>query len=83
MDSLVLLTSDVGTNIVAVERIKEYEKIPQEKESPKNEFELSEKWPSKGCIEFMDVTICYRTSLNNVLDRINFATRSGEKIGNY
>lgn len=82
LDSLVLLTSDVGTNIVAVERLREYENIPQEVKRHERQERLFKNWPLKGHVEFVNVNVRYRTNLDLALDGVNFETRSGEKIGN-
>ncbi|XP_063974576.1 multidrug resistance-associated protein 1 isoform X5 [Diachasmimorpha longicaudata] len=78
---LVRMTSDVETNIVAVERIKEYGETPQE--AP---WEISDKtppreWPSEGRVEFRDFKVRYREGLDLVLKGISFTVEGGEKIG--
>ncbi|CAG7831109.1 unnamed protein product [Allacma fusca] len=45
---LVRMTSDVETNIVAVERIKEYGETPQEAEWEINERKPPKEWPQNG-----------------------------------
>lgn len=44
---LVRMTSDVETNIVAVERIKEYGEIPQEASWVNPDFRANKEWPTK------------------------------------
>ena len=38
-------------------------------------------WPTKGAINFKDLTMRYRPGLPNVLHGISLAIRGGEKIG--
>ena len=49
---LVRMTSDVETNIVAVERIKEYAEITQEADWDKEEMKPPRDWPQTGSIQF-------------------------------
>ncbi|XP_030761803.1 multidrug resistance-associated protein 1 isoform X2 [Sitophilus oryzae] len=78
---LVRMTSDVETNIVAVERIKEYAEVPQEAawEIP-NEV-MSKSWPETGAVAFKDFSIRYRPGLDLVLKRVNFVVKGSEKVG--
>lgn len=78
---LVRMTSDVETNIVAVERIKEYADAPQEaaweipnKTPPKG-------WPEQGTVQFQDYAVRYRPGLDLVLTDVNFNIQGGEKVG--
>lgn len=49
------MTSDVETNIVAVERIKEYsEDIDNEKDWEIGELKPDAEWPAQGAVEFDD-----------------------------
>ncbi|XP_069695544.1 multidrug resistance-associated protein 1 isoform X5 [Periplaneta americana] len=78
---LVRMTSDVETNIVAVERIKEYGETKQEApwEIPTNQ--PAGTWPEKGQVEFKDYQVRYREGLDLVLRGISFTVKGGEKVG--
>ncbi|XP_055548703.1 multidrug resistance-associated protein 1 isoform X7 [Wyeomyia smithii] len=78
---LVRMTSDVETNIVAVERIKEYGETKQEAawELPNNN--LPRDWPEQGRVEFQDFQVRYREGLELVLKGISFTVQGGEKVG--
>ncbi|XP_057325981.1 multidrug resistance-associated protein 1 isoform X3 [Microplitis mediator] len=78
---LVRMTSDVETNIVAVERIKEYGETPQEAAWEIPSTAPPKDWPSEGCVEFRDYKVRYREGLDLVLNGISFAVNGGEKIG--
>lgn len=78
---LVRMTSDVETNIVAVERIKEYGETKQEApwELPNSVVPIS--WPEMGRVEFKDFQVRYREGLELVLRGITFVVQGGEKVG--
>ena len=56
------------------------EKIPQEKQTAEIEF-TEDKWPSKGNIKFEEVDLKYRPELDNVLNKLSFEIKAGEKVG--
>ncbi|XP_025906528.1 canalicular multispecific organic anion transporter 1 [Nothoprocta perdicaria] len=77
---LVRMSSELETNIVAVERIHEYTTVKNEapwvteKRPPRG-------WPSKGEIQFIDYKVRYRPELELVLQGITCDIRSTEKVG--
>lgn len=77
---LVRMTSDVETNIVAVERIKEYGETKQEA-AWENNTPLPKNWPESGRVEFRDFQVRYREGLDLVLRGITFTVLGGEKVG--
>ncbi|XP_011305034.1 multidrug resistance-associated protein 1 isoform X4 [Fopius arisanus] len=78
---LVRMTSDVETNIVAVERIKEYGDTPQEAPWEIPDKTPPKEWPAEGRVEFRDFKVRYREGLDLVLKGISFTVDGGEKIG--
>ncbi|CAH1122634.1 unnamed protein product [Ceutorhynchus assimilis] len=78
---LVRMTSDVETNIVAVERIKEYAEIPQEAPWEIPNKIISAAWPETGSVTFKDYSVRYRPGLDLVLKRVNFTVMGSEKVG--
>ncbi|XP_074089273.1 ATP-binding cassette sub-family C member 2 [Macrotis lagotis] len=77
---LVRMTSELETNIVAVERIQEYIKVKNEA------LWVTEKrppvdWPSKGEIRFTDFQVRYRPELDLTLQGITCDIKSAEKVG--
>ncbi|KAG0706857.1 Multidrug resistance-associated protein 1 [Chionoecetes opilio] len=78
---LVRMSSEVETNIVAVERIKEYTETPQEApwELPNNKPGAD--WPQEGVVEFNNYATRYREGLDLVVKNINFKISKGEKVG--
>lgn len=78
---LVRMTSDVETNIVAVERIKEYGETPQEAAWEIPDRDPPKEWPMAGSVEFRDFKVRYRKGLDLVLQGISFSVNGGEKVG--
>ncbi|XP_037352386.1 ATP-binding cassette sub-family C member 2 [Talpa occidentalis] len=77
---LVRMTSEIETNIVAVERINEYIKV--ENEAPwVTDKKPPEGWPSKGEIRFNNYQVRYRPELDLVLRGITCDIKSTEKVG--
>ncbi|VDL97758.1 unnamed protein product [Schistocephalus solidus] len=76
---LVRMTAELESNIVCVERIKEYSELPLE--AP---WEVEDKpavdWPQGG-IEFVNYGTRYRPDLDPVLRSITCSIKPGEKIG--
>uniref|UniRef100_A0A069DZT4 ABC-type glutathione-S-conjugate transporter n=1 Tax=Panstrongylus megistus TaxID=65343 RepID=A0A069DZT4_9HEMI len=78
---LVRMTAEVETNIVAVERIKEYGETPQEAPWEITPSVAKDDWPAKGNVEFKKLEIRYREGLELVLKGISFDINGGEKVG--
>ncbi|KAK2714045.1 hypothetical protein QYM36_008591 [Artemia franciscana] len=73
------MTSEVETNIVAVERIKEYGETPQEAQWEIPDKKPPKEWPDEGKVEFIDYEVRYREGLEIVLKGINCSINGGEK----
>ncbi|XP_030388257.1 canalicular multispecific organic anion transporter 2-like [Scaptodrosophila lebanonensis] len=79
---LVRTISDVETNIVSVERIKEYSESKQEAPwEQEQDMSKSKNWPEEGCVSFENLKVRYRKGLDLVLHGVTFYVRGGEKIG--
>uniref|UniRef100_A0A8C2SIC2 Multidrug resistance-associated protein 1 n=1 Tax=Capra hircus TaxID=9925 RepID=A0A8C2SIC2_CAPHI len=78
---LVRMSSEMETNIVAVERLKEYSET--EKEAPWQIQDMAppSDWPQVGRVEFRDYGLRYREDLDLVLKNINVTIDGGEKVG--
>lgn len=79
MNYFIRITTEVETNIVAVERVEEYSEKPQE--AAWKTVDVDPKWPVKGVVEFQDLQLRYREGLDLVLKGISFTAKSSEKIG--
>ncbi|NXY43194.1 MRP3 protein, partial [Ceuthmochares aereus] len=78
---MVRMTSELETNIVAVERIKEYSETETEAPWIIEGKRPPEDWPSRGELEFVDYSVRYRKGLDLVLKGLNLQVHGGEKIG--
>ncbi|OXA43509.1 multidrug resistance-associated protein 1 [Folsomia candida] len=78
---LVRFTSDVETNIVAVERMAEYSEAPQEAPWEIPSKKPSPSWPDKGAMIFNAYKTRYRPGLDLVLRNVSFSIQPGEKVG--
>jgi hypothetical protein len=67
---MVRQSSEIETNIVSVERIKEYIEIQHERQDW--QLEVPNSWPEHGTIEFKNYGTAYREGLSLVLHVCNF-----------
>ncbi|GAB5588211.1 hypothetical protein Unana1_03111 [Umbelopsis nana] len=72
---------EIETNIVSVERIKEYIDLPSEAPEIIETNRPSHIWPEKGMIEYRDYSTRYRPGLDLVLKGISFKVAPKEKVG--
>jgi len=78
----VRMASDLESQMVAVERINSYVKLPQEADHHKEGDPKSGLvWPTNGAIVFDNVCLRYRPDTPRVLDGVTFAVLPREKIG--
>lgn len=78
---IVRMTVEVETNIVSVERILEYSRLPSEAPEYIEDFKPLTLWPLKGEINFKNYSTRYRPELDLVLKNINLSIKQHEKIG--
>ncbi|KAM9584296.1 multidrug resistance-associated protein 1 [Trichechus inunguis] len=78
---LVRMSSEMETNIVAVERLKEYSETEKEAPWQMEEMAPPSSWPQVGRVEFRDYSLRYREDLDLVLKHINVTIEGGEKVG--
>ncbi|ODM95243.1 Multidrug resistance-associated protein 1 [Orchesella cincta] len=81
LNMLVRWTSDVETNVVAVERVKEYSEIPQEADWEVAGRKPSKTWPERGEVKFDHYQTRYRPGLDLVLRNVTCTINPGEKVG--
>lgn len=78
---MVRMSSELETNIVAVERIKEYTEIETEAPAVIETSRPPFNWPDRGMVEFINYTVRYREGLDLVLKGIDCRINGGERIG--
>ncbi|XP_031148395.1 multidrug resistance-associated protein 1 isoform X2 [Sander lucioperca] len=78
---LVRMSSDVETNIVAVERVKEYSDTEKEAEWKHEPSSLPPGWPTDGCIDIRGLGLRYRHDLDLAIRNITININKGEKVG--
>ncbi|XP_068732803.1 multidrug resistance-associated protein 1-like isoform X2 [Montipora capricornis] len=78
---MVRQSSELETNIVAVERIKEYTTVTREADWIIPSHRPPEEWPNLGRIEIENFDLRYREQLPRVLKDLNCVIDVKEKIG--
>ncbi|XP_072168419.1 multidrug resistance-associated protein 1-like [Diadema setosum] len=78
---MVRMTSELETNIVAVERVKEYAETPTEAAAIVPDNRPAPSWPQEGGVKFINYSTRYREGLDLVIKGIDLTIKSGEKVG--
>ncbi|TKA74270.1 hypothetical protein B0A55_06197 [Friedmanniomyces simplex] len=78
---IVRQTVEVETNIVSVERVLEYARLPAEAPEIISKNRPPVSWPSKGAVSFNGYSTRYRPGLDLVLRNVNLNIKSHEKVG--
>ncbi|KAI1877877.1 uncharacterized protein JN550_000059 [Neoarthrinium moseri] len=78
---IVRQTVEVETNIVSVERVLEYARLPSEAPEIIHRHRPPVAWPANGAVQFHNYSTRYRAGLDLVLKNINLDIKSHEKIG--
>lgn len=78
---IVRQTVEVETNIVSVERVLEYARLPSEAPEVIHRNRPPISWPASGAVNFNNYSTRYRDGLDLVLKGINLDIKAHEKIG--
>lgn len=78
---IVRQTVEVETNIVSVERVLEYAKLPSEAPEVLSKHRPPISWPAHGAVSFNNYSTRYRPGLDLVLKNINLHIKAHEKVG--
>jgi len=78
---MVRMSCDLETNIVSVERVKEYSQTVNEADWSVPNNRPPPSWPAKGVIEFQKYSTRYREGLDLVLKDISCKIQPKEKVG--
>ncbi|CAG5118189.1 unnamed protein product [Candidula unifasciata] len=81
LNELVQNSTQLESNVVSVERIVEYSRLPQEPAWEVPSKEIDDDWPRRGDIVFHTYSTRYRPDLDLVLKNVSCHITDGEKIG--
>ncbi|OAQ30743.1 ATP-binding cassette transporter 1 [Linnemannia elongata AG-77] len=73
--------TEIESNIVSVERLKEYVELTPEAPETIPDHRPPQEWPAEGRVDFVNYETRYRPGLELVLRGVNCSIRSHEKIG--
>uniref|UniRef100_A0ABM0MB34 Canalicular multispecific organic anion transporter 2-like n=1 Tax=Saccoglossus kowalevskii TaxID=10224 RepID=A0ABM0MB34_SACKO len=79
LNYMVRMTSELETNIVAVERVKEYSEEEREAAPIIHNNRPDQDWPEKGEVMFVDYSLRYRNGLDLVIKNISVTIQPGER----
>lgn len=76
------MASDLEANMISLERINQYARIPSEAARHTSfDQDLDKSWPSKGEIHFKNVKMRYRQNLPLILKGLDFKILPRSKVG--
>ncbi|KAL8582638.1 hypothetical protein ACOMHN_028703 [Nucella lapillus] len=78
---MVRMASDLETNIVSVERLKEYSETPTEAKWVVPGRRPPGDWPDTGSVDFVNYSTRYRPGLDLVIKNVTCHIDGGEKVG--
>ncbi|KAM0452349.1 hypothetical protein ACHAO4_005560 [Trichoderma viride] len=81
LKGIILAWSQLETSLGAVTRIKTFEETTPSELLPHENYTPPEEWPSRGSLEFIDLSVQYDSTAHPVLRNISFTIRPGEKLG--
>lgn len=77
----VRMAADTENFFTSVERIQKYTNLPVESQPHTSPGVITDGWPGKGEVEFVNYTMAYREDLAPVLQDVSFKVEAQEKIG--
>ncbi|GAX75363.1 hypothetical protein CEUSTIGMA_g2807.t1 [Chlamydomonas eustigma] len=81
MNWMVRQVTDLELNMNSVERVIEYEKLPEEAPAVIPERSPAISWPSEGSIVAENLQVRYRPELDLVLNNLSFTVKGMDKVG--
>ncbi|KAF9957481.1 hypothetical protein BGZ70_009498 [Mortierella alpina] len=81
MTRLMTTACQIETDIVSVERVREYSQLPSEARDLIPDSKTDEHWPQQGEIAFKNYSTRYRDGLDLVLRNLSVTVKGGERIG--
>jgi len=77
----VMVYGQLEMTAIAIERIADYCKLPEEPEEVIEDNRPDDRWPENGVIKFKRYSMAYRMGLPLVLNRITLTINANERIG--
>ena len=74
-------TAEVVNQLTSVERVMQYSRLDNEHANARAIETVKQSWPSRGLVEFRDLSLRYSESDPPVLRNLNFDITPGSKIG--
>ncbi|EAT33898.1 AAEL013833-PA, partial [Aedes aegypti] len=74
-------TAELENQMTSVERVLEYSRLDEEKDTTKPAMEISQNWPQEGSVEFRSVTLRYAPHAEPVLKGLSFEIKAKKRIG--
>ncbi|KAG0214378.1 hypothetical protein BGX28_002195 [Mortierella sp. GBA30] len=81
MSRVISTACQIETDIVAIERVREYSRLPSEARDVIPDSKTDKAWPQQGEITFQNYSTRYRDGLDLVLRKISITIKGGERIG--
>ncbi|KAF9576285.1 hypothetical protein EC968_009259 [Mortierella alpina] len=81
MTRIMTTACQIETNIVSVERVREYSQLPSEARDIIPDSKTDENWPQRGEIVFKNYSTRYRDGLDLVLRNLSVTVKGGERVG--
>ncbi|XP_056010332.1 multidrug resistance-associated protein 1-like isoform X2 [Ostrea edulis] len=81
LNMLVRQSAELETNVVSVERLKEYSEVETEAEWIQPFKRPPHDWPAHGGVVFHDYKTRYREGLDLVLRGVSFQVQGGQRVG--
>ncbi|KAG0197031.1 hypothetical protein BGX28_009441 [Mortierella sp. GBA30] len=81
MNRIMSIGCQIETDVVAIERVREYSQLPSEACDVIPDSKTDKAWPQHGEIAFKDYSTRYREGLDLVLKKVSVTINGGERIG--
>ncbi|KAL7746950.1 hypothetical protein RI367_007662 [Sorochytrium milnesiophthora] len=79
LNGLIFMLSAFETQMVSVERLKQYGEVPQE--AAEHGGNIAPEWPSLGDVSFNNYSVTYKPGLEPALKDLRVQIHGGQKIG--
>ncbi|KAG9321113.1 hypothetical protein KVV02_007342, partial [Mortierella alpina] len=81
MNRVISTACQIETDIVAIERVREYSQLPSEARDVVPDSKTDKEWPQQGEISFQNYSTRYREGLELVLKKVSVTIKGAERVG--